>query len=120
MGRCRMHFESMEALQRCSGAHALVRAGSLDRQLVGEPYSPRQGWPARAPAADQRIRPTIYANVRMWEILAAFGRIARPTRINSYAGNLLINGGTECAPGGQSARCRRRAMDPGARWTGRH
>ena len=53
-----MAFKNDRAAQKASGADPLVRAGSPGPAAR---VSPACEWPARGPAADQGVRPTIYA-----------------------------------------------------------
>ena len=56
------------------GADPLVRAGRPRPALLSKNQAlPEPGRPARGPAADEGVRPTIYADARLWEKLAALG-----------------------------------------------
>ena len=60
-------FKNDGALQKSSGADPLVRAGPPDPLFVWNQLPAERERPARGPAADQGVRPTIYAGVRRWE-----------------------------------------------------
>ena len=71
--QCRLLFPNKGFGVDC-GADPLVRAGRPRPALLSKNQAlPEPGRPARGLAADEGVRPTIYADARLWEKLAALG-----------------------------------------------